>query len=343
MGVARTVRQTPPRAERPRRVPPSGCTVARSVVDSGDAEIHDLVSDAPDRSRGMRARVDALTERAHERFQRLQEARGRSITIDTAFGLAELDEDRGGIVLAGALAFRIFLFIVPYAFTVVVGLGIGSDIADADPVSVARSAGGAGLIATSVADAADLQSWSRLITFLIALYALVWGSRSLVRVLWIAHALVWGTTPVKPRKVTRPALILIVIVTVALLAMGLASKLDTRSLIGLLVTVALMFALAAGTWLLIGSWLPHRGPWTGLIPGAVAFALGAAALHLATVIWFSRLVGSKSETYGAIGAALAMLLWAYFLGRLAIATALLNAANWRRAARAASSGLAASE
>ena len=40
---------------------------------------------------------------------------------------------------------------------------------------------------------------------------------------------------------------------------------------------------------------------------------------------------------------LAMLLWAYFLGRLAIASALLNAANYRRLTRAASSGLTASE
>jgi len=341
---SRSAASTPPLVTRPSpSAPRRRSTVARTVTETGDAETHDVMPDTSDRSSGWRARVDAVTERARDGFERLQQARTRSITVDTAFGLAELDADRGGVVLAGALAFRIFLFMVPYVFTVVVGLGIGSDIADANPVDVARATGGAGLIATSVANAADLDSWSRLAAFLVAAYALVWGSRSLVRVLWIGHALVWATSPVKPRKVMRPALILILIVSAGLLAIGLASKLDTKTIKGEVTTLAVLLAFTAGAWLLIGLWLPHRGTWTTLVPGAVGFALGGAALHVATVIWFAHLVGSKSETYGALGASLAMLLWAYFLGRLAIAAALLNAANYRRLTRAASSGLTASE
>ena len=41
-------------------------------------------------------------------------------------------------------------------------------------------------------------------------------------------------------------------------------------------------------------------------------------------------VESKSDTYGAIGTAVALLLWAYLLGRLVVGSAALNASLWRR-------------
>jgi uncharacterized BrkB/YihY/UPF0761 family membrane protein len=39
----------------------------------------------------------------------------------------------------------------------------------------------------------------------------------------------------------------------------------------------------------------------------------------------------KSETYGAIGTALTVLLWAYVFGRIMTASAMLNAAGWKKA------------
>jgi uncharacterized BrkB/YihY/UPF0761 family membrane protein len=53
-------------------------------------------------------------------------------------------------------------------------------------------------------------------------------------------------------------------------------------------------------------------------------------LQFLTVYFFSRYVEDKTETYGAIGAALAILLWAYLLGRVVVTSAFLNAVRWRR-------------
>jgi uncharacterized BrkB/YihY/UPF0761 family membrane protein len=87
-----------------------------------------------------------------------------------------------------------------------------------------------------------------------------------------------------------------------------------------------------GVWLFISSKLPRAEgtTWATLLPGAVVFGIGTQILHLVTVLWIARSVSSKTETYGAIGAALALLLWAYLLGRVITASAALNAALWYR-------------
>ena len=53
-------------------------------------------------------------------------------------------------------------------------------------------------------------------------------------------------------------------------------------------------------------------------------------LTLLTTYWIGHIVARKSSTYGAIGIALAVLLWVYVLGRIIVASAGVNAALWRR-------------
>ena len=59
-------------------------------------------------------------------------------------------------------------------------------------------------------------------------------------------------------------------------------------------------------------------------------AIGVLGLHLVTVYWIAHEVESKTDTYGAIGAALAILLWSYLLGRLITLSAVVNASQWQR-------------
>ena len=70
--------------------------------------------------------------------------------------------------------------------------------------------------------------------------------------------------------------------------------------------------------------------WRDLLPGAIFVGVGIQVLHLITVYWITHLLTSKSETYGAIGAALAILFWAYLLGRVVAASAVVNAAAWHQ-------------
>ena len=91
-------------------------------------------------------------------------------------------------------------------------------------------------------------------------------------------------------------------------------------------------ALVPFTVALVASFYLPRQPtrWPELVPGALFLTLGVFGLHIVTVYWIAREVESKTDTYGAIGAALALLLWSYLLGRLITASAVINATLWQR-------------
>ena len=100
-----------------------------------------------------------------------------------------------------------------------------------------------------------------------------------------------------------------------------------------IVATLAMTLIPAGLWLLASlRFLPHPAGagWHDLLPGALFVGLGVEALHVFTVVWVSRSFESKSETYGAIGGSLALLLWAYVVGRVLAGSAVLNAVVWRR-------------
>jgi uncharacterized BrkB/YihY/UPF0761 family membrane protein len=185
----------------------------------------------------------------------------------------------------------------------------------------------AGLVATAINSSTSMSFWSRLSLLLAGLFALVLASRSLVRVLRITHGLAWHARVPKLRRPTLAALVLIGSITLIVLFGAWTSRLQDRIGVLGLVPMLLGGVVLAAVWTFVQYHLPHGDvPWTELIPGAVLVALGIEGLQLVTVIWFTRYIESKSETYGAIGAALAILLWAYFLGRIIVTGAMLNAA-----------------
>ena len=104
----------------------------------------------------------------------------------------------------------------------------------------------------------------------------------------------------------------------------------------------MFMAIPVAAWIFVSWHMPREPdmPWTALLPGAVVFGVGLEVLHLVTVYWIANQIEHKTDTYGAIGFALALLLWAYLLGRLITSAAVVNATLWardveRRKARAA--------
>ena len=74
--------------------------------------------DAVTRSRMDRLRAEQakVVDRLERTRKRLEESRPKSRFLDTVLGAFESDVAAGGGVLAGAVAFRVFLFLVPYVF-----------------------------------------------------------------------------------------------------------------------------------------------------------------------------------------------------------------------------------
>ena len=281
----------------------------------------------------LRARAAAARARAEAARRQLEDARPRHRSIDVLFVSVQRDAVAGGSVLAAAVAFRVFLFIVPYVFVVVYGFGLTASATGSDPQELARQAGIVGLLASTITAAATQSVWTRIIVLCTALYALFSGSRSFLKVLAVTHALAWQVPPPRTRRLAKPALIFILIITGALVVFQLILWLRDRSFIAGLLAEVLFIAVPTALWLVLSLRFFAHAPgagWRDLLPGAVLVGVGVQVLHFVTVYWIAHLLESKSQTYGAIGAALAILFWAYLLGRVFAASAVLNAGAWQQ-------------
>jgi uncharacterized BrkB/YihY/UPF0761 family membrane protein len=153
-----------------------------------------------------------------------------------------------------------------------------------------------------------------------------------VKVLAIVHDLIWRLPIRPPAHPTRGALAFVGVVTAGVALVQAFEWLRERSTVAGLLAILLFAAIPGSLWLNVSGRLPHdpRATWRDLLPGAVLVGFGVLVLHVLTVYRIVRQLESKSQTYGAIGAAIALLLWAYAFGRLLAGAAVVNAASWRR-------------
>ena len=144
----------------------------------------------------------SLRADAERLFQRAQAERGRHRSVDAAFEIAERDSEVGGGIIAGALAYRLFIWLLPLALIAVAGLGLAADAPSRSPEDAAQTHGVEGLIASAIVNAAN--SPNRWYALLIGIPVLVWATRGVLRVLIGAHRLVWTddrTAAPKPKLV----------------------------------------------------------------------------------------------------------------------------------------------
>lgn len=275
--------------------------------------------------------VDSVKHRAESIRDDLERRRADVPVIDIAFRGAEHDARTGGGILAGAVAFRVFLFVIPYVFVVVFAFGVGADAASKDPVELARKGGIVGLASSAIQASADASTFARAVTLTLALWALLSGARTLVKSLYTVHSLIWGLPRTKARHALWKALAAIVLATTAIALVRAVDELANLSILTWMVAMVMLVAVPGSLWLWLSTNVFPSAPgttWRDMLPGAILFGIGVQVLHIVTVVWIARSLESKSETYGALGAALTILLWAYLLGRLITASAALNAVLW---------------
>jgi uncharacterized BrkB/YihY/UPF0761 family membrane protein len=91
----------------------------------------------------------------------------------------------------------------------------------------------------------------------------------------------------------------------------------------------------AAVWVAASWRLPHAAHnWHELVPGALLVAVGGQCVHLVTVYYVARKLERASSTYGSLGAATAILLSLFFVARVIVAGAELNAELAERRQRA---------
>jgi hypothetical protein len=88
------------------------------------------VSLDPSRRSGLRSRVDGLRERALDTGLALDRRYGDRRAVAIARDVLALDRAVAGTELAGALAYRLFLWFLPFVLVLVAGLGVYADASD---------------------------------------------------------------------------------------------------------------------------------------------------------------------------------------------------------------------
>ena len=269
-------------------------------------------------------RVARWTERARVFRARVESARADHATVELGFSLVELDSSIGGGLLAGALAYRLFILLLPTALLFVSGLGLYADTVNESTTKVAKEAGLHGLIASQVASTAS--SSARWIVFILMVPAVLYALAKLYRAVAIVYAIVWYGSGRGVRLVPKAAALLGVALLADLAAAEIVGLVRGHDELGGIAALAVYLVFVGGAWLVVSFRLPHRDVRRrDLIPGALVFGAGLLFVNVFNVYVTTRLVEDRADTYGALGVAAALLLSLVLVGRVMILSAELNA------------------
>jgi uncharacterized BrkB/YihY/UPF0761 family membrane protein len=298
-----------------------------------------VVPDSPDppedqpKTGSVLSRAQARVTDAVERgTAQAEAARQRWATVDALFATRERDQRAVGSVLAGAIAFRLFVYLLPLFLAVVVIMGIAStlngDVAD----DVGGRLGLSRYVADSVATATRESKRSLWILVPLTLWAIYSGGLGTAKVLRSIHALAWEQPIDRMRKGWLHAVVTFgVALAIGGSIAGLQAIRQSSERAGLVFIGAEIVVLVA-VWLGASLLLPHdpAASWTHLLPGAVLVGSGIWILHAVSVYFLANRIVSASEMYGSLGVAAALLAWLYILGRLLVGSAMLNSTLWHR-------------
>jgi membrane protein len=268
--------------------------------------------------------------------------RERTWWVESGFQAFERELVHGGGLLAGGLAYRLFLWLLPVGLVGAQLLGFWLDANEESVEGAAKELGiGAAAIATAH-DAVDTSQTNRVVLLLIGLGLLAWFSLGFVRALQLAYALAWEVPRPKLRKPLWAVLTFNgLFLAVAFASGGLAwlrAELGIFGIVGVIATIA--FQTSVGVlvmWL-----LPRRAErWQELLPGAVLIAIGSQLIGLAVVFYLAPKIGRSSELYGTLGTASVLLVWLYLVARLITSGAFLNVTLWERRNRLRDDGVTA--
>jgi uncharacterized BrkB/YihY/UPF0761 family membrane protein len=274
-------------------------------------------------------RVGRLRARAVDATQRATTWGPFAPVAEVGWRTLRRDASIGGSVLGAALAYRLFIWLLPFALVLVLGLGIAADTGDKSTGSIVRDAGLTGFIASSIADSAEhTRGWGAVVALVVALLVLLYQTSALLRSVRAVTALAWKM-PVRP--VLRPAratLLFLAWVLAFVFTAGAASPLRTALSFPLDLLAALaIYAVLPVLYLGLSWWLlPHgAGDWRALLPGSILFGTGIALIGLFNALFLFPWLAEREETYGVLGVAAGLLFSFFLFGRAAELSAALNA------------------
>ncbi len=258
---------------------------------------------------------------------RLEREREQRYIVALGFLIADRSRQTAASVLAGALAFRLFLTLLPLTLVLVVGLGY-LKTAGGMPSSALKQFGIKGVLASTINHSADFSDPGRTAVLLLGIVGVISGARTTAATLRAIHALAWGMPVARWRRRGSATAVFLGGLVLGFACGGVATRVRAAAGVplgfGATAVLAVVIALA---WLGASWLLPRRDDlgWRALVPGAVTVGVGFAILRLITVNWIGPKLNHDSALYGSMGVSFVVLGWLYVDGRLMVASPLLNA------------------
>lgn len=276
-----------------------------------------------DRYGAARERGDELVQHAQQRFEHERSRRG---WLESAWQSLLRMHRRGGPLLCGGLAYRIFLWELPAALVAVSILSLFTDIGSFTPEQMARDVGLGAALAATIGQAVSQTSSAAWWLLVLGLWLMLWAGRSAAGALRLISQIAWEQPRVPKTSRVVPALVF----TGLMVSATLLSYLSDRLLRGgVVVTVVAWLAILAGTFAVATfamALLPRAGrPWLVVLPGAALFTIVVRGMVLASDLYFADHLARVDDLYGSLGIAIVMLLWLYLLSWGWVAAMFVNA------------------
>ena len=272
--------------------------------------------EAPDTGADDRARARFTAAVASARS-----ASTRHVSLAVPFRAAERNRRVAASVLAGGIAYRLFLWLLPLGLI----LGGALGLMDADSTEEAIATGGLPAavvdVIGDVARAAESDWWWLLG---IGVPLLLWAGYTGAKAVQLIHSLVWDEPPPRTNPL-KSSLVFTGVLCAFMVAAGITWWLrDESALVGLLAAALATVPLAA-FWLWASLRLPHRdASWRALLPGAILVAIGFQVLHVLIVEFLVPKLEKSTTLYGSLGAMTTLLFFMYLVGKLVVTAPILN-------------------
>jgi uncharacterized BrkB/YihY/UPF0761 family membrane protein len=270
--------------------------------------------------------VDAPDAGDSERGGRLKTAMAsakgaseRHVALAVPIRAAERNRRVAASVLAGGLAYRIFLWLLPFGLIVGGALGLSNANNTEDAV---EGGGLPGAVTNAIGDAARSTHSDSWWLFAVGVPLLLWAGYTGAKAVQLIHSLVWDEPPPRPKPLQASlAFTGMVCAFISAVALTWWVREDWPGLLAPVLT----FAPLAGLWLLASLHLPHRdAPWTALLPGAFVVAIGFQVLHEVVGTFLVPKLEKSTSLYGDLGATTTFLFFMYMTAILVVTAPVLN-------------------